>query len=104
VAAEEDQQDANLRQEMATRGIFANRGLSFTGSSTDYYLDALKQNRLQVQRINYRTQIAMLEQDDKYNAEKMGASAEKAAAPLSMISGILSGLQPVTEYATSRLA
>jgi phage protein D len=91
-AAATDQSRANLRQEMAMRGMIAHLGLSMTGTVTDVALDNIKTNQLAVQRINYRTQIAMIEQDDKYNTEKMGAAAEKAAAPLSLVGGILSGL------------
>ena len=87
-----DQQEADVREMASIRGMFANMGLSYTGSATDLTRDALAAKYLGVQRISYRGTLAEIEQTDKYNSEKMGANAERDAAPISMIAGILSGV------------
>lgn len=102
-AARNEQAIANWREEQSIRGQIAYTGLTFTGSSTDYFLDLIKGNQQSLQIIDYKTQLAMLEQDDKFNTEKMGASSEKSAGQWSLVSGILSGAKSGLDYATSRV-
>lgn len=87
-----NQRDADVREMASIRGMFANMGLSFTGSATDLTFDTLKEKELGVESIGYRGRLAEIEQLDKAASERMGASSQRDAAPLSLVAGILSGV------------
>lgn len=89
----DDQTAANRRDLNTIRTMFANNGLSFTGSATDQMMGTMNAMSLGIQRIRYREALGVADQTDKYNLDMMGASDEHAAAGLSMVSGILGGLQ-----------
>lgn len=88
----EDQALANLRDLHAIRGMFAANGVSFTGSATDVVLDTVKAQTLGQQRTAYATRLKVIQTQDDRNLELMGASAERQAGSISMISGIIGGL------------
>lgn len=87
----QDQAEANMRDTASIRGMFAANGLSLTGSATDYFLDLFKHQYLGQQRTAYATTLKVIQTEDDRNLELMGASAEKSAGSISMVSGILSG-------------
>lgn len=92
-AAQADQLEATTRNAATMRGILAWSGLSFTGTSTDAMYDQFKEDELTRHRIWYRTAVAMAQEQDTYNTETMGAAAQRDAGQMSLIAGILGGLQ-----------
>jgi len=91
-AAIADQQLSNLREYHMMLGRFSANGASFTGSAYDVLLDTVHTRTLDVKRIEYKTQLALIGNQDTQNLEEMGADDANKAASFSMVSGIINGL------------
>lgn len=91
-AARQDQKLENKRQLATIRTLYANSGVSLTGSALDVMMDTRREQELTVKRISYKGKLAAIEQRDKRNLELMGADSARAAGAISAVSSILGGI------------
>jgi hypothetical protein len=91
-AALEDQAKENFRKMREIRASYGANNIDLQGSALDVVLDTAIEQRLAKRRIRYRGQLAMLEQEDEANLQRMGAASARAAGGISAISSILGGL------------
>jgi hypothetical protein len=102
----QDELVTEKRTTASVRGMFAANGSSNTGSALDVMMDTIRQLKLGELRTGYKTELAVIQEQDQKRLEIMAAKenrigaqayvdqgkADLQAGQISMISGILGGV------------